>query len=277
MNRKLAFTLPLLVLLCMSFAGNALAQERVPGVASEDYFTYHMRAYYANVNRNAPVPSDLALWNTTLSYEVKVSGFEATNITTEDKVTFANGTVSPAVIVQDIASGRQLFMRGLLVENFIGANLSPNDIVFPAEVGDLRKVNSTIILDYGATTRDTNTVSFVYPLMSDENEYIGDGTRVDHFDKATGVLVGRYENTLTETENITITMSLQQTNRWVITKTAQIVDPDAPDNSGMIQIFGVNVSLPLLIGVVAVVLVVFVVIVPWVVLKSRRNRRRHHR
>jgi len=252
-----------------------LAEQRVPGVASEDYFKYHVRAYYVNKDAHAAVPNDLTQWNETASYEVTVSGFEGTNVTTEDKVTFANGTSTPAVIVQDIATGKQLFMRGLLTENFICANLAPSDPMYPAATDDPRVINSTIRLDYGATIRDTNSVSFRYPV-TDENtsQLVGVGSVVDHFDKETGVLVGRYENTISETENITITVSLQLTNRWAISKTAQIVNPDASGDSGMIEIFGAKIALPIFVGIVVVVLVVLVVVVPWAVLKSRRGRRR---
>jgi hypothetical protein len=279
MNRKFALTLSLLVMLCVGLAGQALVQGRTVGVSVNDNFLYHVRGYYSSVNGMGVVPSDVLSWNKTISYEVIVSGISGMNVTTEDKISFTNGTITPAVISQNVESGARYFMTAIISEDIICANLSVGDPMYPTASNDPRKVNSTIKIDYGAITRDTNTVSFTYPVLNDYNRQIGEVNRIDYFDKATGVLTGRYESTLTATENVTIVVSLRETSLWAITDAPQIVPTGQSTSpaSDMIQLFGYNVSLPILIGAIAVVLVVFVVIVPGVVLKSRRNRRRHRR
>jgi hypothetical protein len=276
MNRKLALTLSLLVLLCIGFAGQAPVQARALGVSVDDYFLYHVKGYYSTVSGTGTAPSDVLAWNTTNYYKVTISGIMNTNVTTEDRISFTNGTTTPAVISQNAESGEMFFMKAVISENIVCANLSVGDPMYPTASNDPRKVNSTISIDYGAVTRDINTVSFTYPVLDDYNRQIGEVDRIDYFDKATGALTGRYESTLTATENVTITVSLHETSLWPITDTPQIVttgQPSSPD-SDMVQLFGFNISLPVLIGVVAAVLVVCMVVVPWVVLKSRRGRRR---
>jgi hypothetical protein len=276
MNRKLALTLSLLGLLCVSFAGQALVQGRTLGVSVDNYFLYHVRGYYSSVSGTGVPSNDVFDWNNTISYKVTISGVAGTNVTTEDEIAFTNGTTTPAVVSQNAESGARYFMTAIISENIVCANLSVGDPMYPTASNDPRKVNSTINIDYGAVVRDTNTVSFSYPILNSLNRQIGEVNRIDYFDKATGALTGRYESTLTATENVTITVSLKETNLWAITDTPQIVPTGttASPDSGMIQLFGYNVSLPLLVGGVVVVLVVFVIVVPWVVLKRRRKRRR---
>ncbi len=280
MNRKLALSLPLLALLCFAMVGQTLGQTRTCGVDVDDYFFYHMKAYWNSSNSQAIVPSDLAIWNDTMSYKITVSYVQGTNVTTEDLWSFNNGSATPSVVVQDIATGEQYLMYGLIRDNIVGANLQKGDMLF-AEASDQRKINDTVIIDYGAVNRETNMVSFSYPILSDNNITIGGfGSRVDYYDKETGVLIGRNEKIVMATgETTSIVLSAVQTNRWSITDAPQFVTPepsDEPTASGSIKLFGADISMPVLAGIIAAVVIVAVV-VPIILIKTKKNKKKKYR
>jgi hypothetical protein len=277
MNRKLALTVPLLFLLCFGVIGQVWGQTRAPGVVYGDYFLYQVRAYYMSSNQSADVPVDLLMWNQTVSYKITVSAVIDTNVTTEDMASFANGTQTPTVVIRDTNSGAEYLLLGLISEDLICANLTPNDSLYGSG-NDQRRINGTISMNYGAVKRDANSVSFDYPVLDDSNNIVGISSRLDYYDKATGALVFRYENTVSAGENVTIVASLKETNLWAITGPLQMVTPtpSAAPISSTIQIFGVTVPIAALAGIIVVVAIV--VIVPIVVINSRKNKKkRRHR
>jgi hypothetical protein len=253
MNRKLTIALSLLVLLGFSLVTQTLAQTRVPGVFEGNYFTYTITAFWSSTSLGATVPSDLLAINDTFWYNCTVLEVSGSNVSTNDVWHYVNGTENTAVVVQDVDSGASFVMKGLI--NITGANLGANDPLYPS-VNDSSRINQTISIDYGSGKRDTNAVVFSYP---------GSGTKAYYFDKATGMLVARSENSVDSGGNVSIVILLANTNRWLITAAPSIVSPtSSPPTSDT------------LVAIITVIIVAAVV-APLVLYKTRRNRKKKHR
>jgi hypothetical protein len=264
MNRKLTITLSLLVLLGFSLVTQALAQTRVPGVTQGDYFIYTITTSWSSTNIGATIPSDLLENNNTL-YNCTVLDVVGSNVTTTDVLRSANGTETTAIVLQNVDSGTSFLMKGFIT--IVGANLGANDALFSSS-SDTRRINQTISIDYGSSKRDTNAVVLTYP---------GYEAWVYYFDKATGMLVARAEYSATSGENSSIVMLLVDTNRWAITAYPQIVSPtSSPASSDTVQVFGITLSIPILVVIITVIIVAAVV-APLVLYRTRKNRKKKHR
>ena len=272
MNRKQALIFLLLAVLCVFAVGQTLGQTRTPGVNADDTFVYITKAYWYSNNSQSSVPGELLSWNQTQSYEITVSYVTGTNVTTDEFWSFINGTSRTTVVSQDITSGTNYFMWGAISENIVCANLEKGDSLYSSG-NDLRRINETVIVDYGTVERETNSVSFSQPILDEFYQVVGVINRVDYYDKETGMLVGRYENTVAPGEDASIAISVAQTNRWAITQAASIVT-QTPDETP--QSNGFNISLPVLAGIITAV-VLAAIVVPLFVYRSRRNRKKRYR
>ena len=255
MNTKLTVAFALLFLLCFGRAQQALAQARAPGVQAGDHFTYIITAHWSSDYAGATVPNDLLELNSTLWYRVTVSEVSGSNVTTDDVWHFANGTERPAVVVQNVDSGSSYFMTGLIP--IFGANLTANDLLHPSG-DDLWRVNETESRDYASGKRDTNVVTFSYPIEDSANIAIGTSASY-YFDKATGILVERRENSVTSGETVSIILSLKETNLWTVSAAPPLQLP---------------LPMPILIALILFVTAAMVSVMFYGRRKSRRKKRR---
>jgi hypothetical protein len=273
MNKKLVILLSLLALLFSAMFGQTLGATRMSGVHEGDYFTYTMAAFWSTNNPRAVVPQDLLTINNTSWYQVTISYISGENISTEDSWNFMNGTQLPSITAQNVDSGESYLMKGLIT--IVGANLSPNDLLYPSG-DDPRRINQTISINYGSTTRDTNTVFFSYPVTDSSNNVVGYGNEAYYFDKATGMLVGSSDNSEASGENISITLLLASTNLWSITKVPKIVSPGSDTSpSEPAKESGTSLPIPILIIISAVVIVAIVVPLLYYGTHRKRKRRGH--
>jgi hypothetical protein len=282
MNNKLVTALLLLALLVFASAGQTLAQTRVPGVQTNDNFLYGMISYWSSSDPYATVPSDLQVVNSTRSYNCTIANVNGSIVNSEDYWQFVNGTNTPAAVVQNVSSGQQYLMKGLV--SIVCANLNVNDKLYDSAY-DQRKINETVNIDYGTVQRDANAViSTNIPILNDSNSsIIGYGKTASYFDKETGILVIKADSTIEIRENVTIVMILSNTNRWPITSIPKIapVTPTPSETStatpGGIQIFGFTtqpLTLILIIAAITVVAVVVPVMLRRTHKRARRKRRR---
>ncbi len=269
MKKKLFLALSLLAITCLTLVAPALGQTRTVGVRENDVFIYTITSYWNSANRSALAPEDLVGLNNTVSYNSTVSTISGSNVTTLDSWRFNNGTSTTGIIEQDINSGA-VYVATVALVNIVGANLSPNDLLYPAG-NDPRRINQTVSVDYGSSKRDANAVIVSYPVQDDSGNVIGSGQERYYFDKTTGMLVARTESSSVSGENSSIVILLIGTNRWQITTVPVIASSSSSPPPDSMQVFGV--SLPILVLVV-VVIVLVVTIAYAMSIKRRRSRRR---
>jgi hypothetical protein len=271
MKKKLFLALPLLALLCLAMVGQTLGQNRMPGVHENDQFIYTITAFWNSNNQGATVPADLLSVNETRWYNVTISSISNSNVSSNDIWHFANGTESTVVVVQNVASGTSYVMKGLV--EITSANLGPNDLLYDS-ADDPRRINQTVSVDYGNNKRDTNAISFSYPLTDTSTGATGYGTEAFYFDKATGILVAKTDSSVSSGENVTIVMLLVGTNLWPITTVPSLASASSSSASGSPQVFGVPLPILVLVAVVAVLIVAIAAVV---VLHGRKRHRRKTR
>jgi hypothetical protein len=267
MNRRQGVTLLLFALLCLGLVTQVSAQTRVPGVNVGDHFTYSFVAYWSSSSASATPPLDYVEFNSTSWYQTTITAVSATNVTSTDVLRFDNGTQKSATVIQSVETGESYNRNGLVV--FIGANLNINDPLHLVS-GDSSKVNKTILIDYGSSIRDTNAVMYVQ-MIQDLVGATGSGNSTYLFDKATGVLVERRDDTtLTGGATASTIMTLKETNLWTVTDLRETTPEPSPNPAS-------NEPIPVsvLIGVAAAVgAAITAVAVYW---SRKHNRRRRLR
>ncbi len=267
MNRRLAVALPLCALLFLGLASQVSAQTRVPGVKVGDHFTYSLVAYWSSSNASATPPSVYVDFNNTSRYKTTITAVEADNVTSTDVLRFNNRTEKSATVIQSVETGESYYKNGLVV--LIGANLTLNDPLHLSS-DDSSKVNQTTLVDYGGIVRDTNAVTYIQ-MIQDLLGTTGSGNSTYLFDKETGVLVERRDDTsLTGGATVSIIVMLKETNRWAVTDFKQTTPEPSPSPAPTEPI-----PVSVLIGAgaaAAVVVVIAFIAVYWSGKRSRRGR-----
>lgn len=215
MFRKLAVTVSLLIILCLSLAGQALAQSSVSGVEGGNYFTYSISTTWSATNSSATPPPYLTENNKTSWYNVSVSYTSGANVTATNTWEYVNGTTGNTLIQMEVQNGTVYFyIEGLpAFLGFYPANQSAGQPIRPlAPDGPI--VNETISRDYTGGKRDTNMISFSYQVTDYYNESIGTETMTSYVDKATGVLVEQIVHTEFPDQTGEIVWKLTGTNAW---------------------------------------------------------------
>ena len=272
MNTKLAITISLLAILSLGLLGQALAQTRVPGVNSNDTFTYSFVTHWTSSNASEPIPADLIGDNLTTHYTVTIGGIiNGTIVDATHLWYFSNETnPRPFLFTVDLESGFPNDTSGSyppLIENVIGANLVAGDLIHPSG-DDLVTINSTINRNYASGSRPTNVIDLNGPIqanVTDQNnqtvqETIGYQEVTHYLDKATGILV--MQNTTIQSiiptqETESYIWTLTSTNLW-----------DASPASG----------LPIIeiVAIIVIVAIVAVAIVAVYRMRQQKGRRRKH-
>jgi hypothetical protein len=256
----------ILVLLCLGFAGKAVAQTRVPGVSTGDYFVYSITSHWSSDNASEPIPDSLLQLNQTTQYKVFIGGVaDGINVTATHIWDFNNGTEVPYLITIDIESGTPYYLSGTAppFEGIVGANLSAGDLLHPSG-NDYITINRTITRNYAGGVRPTNVVDLSSPIQNqttDNNQTalvtIGSQDVTYYIDQATGVLVEENSTvqSFTPQESASIIWILKETNVW-----------DASPPMGL-----------LLPSIIATVVAVVVVVVAVAIYQTRRKSRRKKR
>jgi hypothetical protein len=257
MNKKLAVTLPLLILLIFGLVGQTFA-TLTSGVKAGDYFTFTVTSYWESNNASSTVPTDLLEINNTLSHKATVIIVLGTNVTWDEAATYTNGTeVNPIRVTQDLDSGTFYPYYGWV--SVIGANLRENELIHPNGT-DLITINQTISRSYGSGNRDTNVVTFTAPILDSTNTTtIGNATYSYCYDKATGILVENRREITQSGETGSIVILLKETNLWTVGEEAPLQLP---------------LPMPILIAIIVVIIVVIVCIIFY---RTRKNRRKKFR
>jgi hypothetical protein len=250
MNSKSTFAFSLLILLSITMLGQAYAQTGLPGVKMGDEFTYSITTHWNTTNSSANIPYELAEYNKTKTYEIRVSAAMDTNVTATNIWTFENGTEINSLVIIDVVSGTMYYMNGF--QGFFAANLNANDLL-RAQVSDGVTINKTISRNYLGGSRETNLVEATYEVIDSTNTTTGTTTATYYIDRATGVLVERIDYTVYPDQTGSIEWKLTKTNVW---------DASAP------------LPLPAEVLVGIVVLVILAVVVVVYVLKNRKRQRK---
>ena len=249
----------LLTFIILFNIGYSLAQYQIPGIEENDYFIYKISAYWSSENSTKTVPGDLLEYNNTLNYEVDITSISGPNVTSTETWRFQDSTENQVIVVQNVDTGQLYVMKGL--SKMIGANLGSGDAVYPSG-NETWSVNQTETKDYGGTKREINVIAFI-DEAAESNGSISASSRTDYlFDKETGMLVEQRDDFQSSEENVSIVMTLTETNRWSITQ-----------NSG----YQIEFSLPLQIAVVIIVAVLISVVGIYVYHKSKIKSKKRRR
>ncbi len=215
MNKKLAVTVSLLMILCFSLAGQALAQSALPGVEAGDSFVYSINTYWTSTNSSRTVPEYLVLNNQTKWFNVSVSQVLGANVSATNSWEYNNGTRGDSLVQMEVANGTVFFaIEGLpAFTGFYPANLNANDLIRPLAT-DGPRINETISREYASGNRDTNVLTFSYEVTDNTNSSIGNETVTNHIDRATGVLIEQIIYTEFPDQTGSIEWKLTSTNVW---------------------------------------------------------------
>ncbi|MCX8150308.1 MAG: hypothetical protein N3D85_02225 [Candidatus Bathyarchaeota archaeon] len=244
MNRKLTLSLTALALVCTGLFGQVFAQTEAPlaGVNVGDYFTFSLTSQWSTTNASATAPPYLLEINKTAYYKVMISSVIGPNISATNIWHFNNDTEVNSLVVMDIETRQMYFMNGY--QGFCKANLTAGEPLY-AGISDSPIINETITRNYASGPRETNFVSFSYPVIDFYNTTEGTETLTLYIDKITGVFVERIIHTEFPDQTGTETWKLTETNRWTVTASTE------PLSSLLLPIAGIVAVI--IIGVVAAV------------------------
>jgi len=219
MNKKCAVIISLLLLtvLSLSLVGQVFAQTYAPGVKSGDSFVYSISTQWNSSNSSATVPEYLVELNKTAWYNVTISLVSGANVTATNIWEYVNGTTGNSFVITEVENGTvYAYIEGLpAFLGFYPANQNVGDLVRPLTT-DGPTINQTIMRNYAGVERETNVISFSYPVIDYYNS-TGDETLTVYIDKQTGILVEQIAYTEFPDQNGTITWQLVDTNAWKFT------------------------------------------------------------
>jgi hypothetical protein len=180
------------------------AQSATPGVTAGDVFQYSYTATWNSTKTNEPVPSNIADLIQTQSFQIKIIGVTGTTVNAETTTRYKDGTTKTETGTVNVQSGDIHLPFGNLI---IGANLNPNDKIYPSWEQDF--INQTVTRNYQSGSRETNQ-----RLVETNTENAYEKTEV-YYDKARGIAIESYferrdiypSQTQTFTETITNTNS----------------------------------------------------------------------
>jgi hypothetical protein len=260
LDRKLAVAFFLLAVLGFVLAGQALAQTTsgVPGVSPGDYLVYSITTTWSTTNESLAIPQELLVDNSTLHYNVTVEAVQGTNVTIENNWVFTNGTDVNAPSLSNVDSGilYSYIPDRPAFQGIYDANLPVNSYQYPSGNDSGAVISLTITRNYASGKRDTNVVTYNYPV-SDYNNNSGTESTTFYIDKTTGVLVERQDHIQFPTYTASITWTLKNTNLWTVSA--------AP----------LPLPLPLIIAIVVIIVAVVAVVAFYRERKKGGKKNRH--
>ncbi len=247
MSKKLAVTVSLLTVLCISMFAPVLVHAASPGVQEGEYFTYSIKTNWETTNSSRTVPEYLLETNKTQHYNVIVSYVSGANVTATNTWQYVNGTTGNTRVDMEVDNGEVIsYIPGHpAFLGFYPANLSTNDPIRPLNPTGLW-VNETVSREYAGRNREVNVVRFSYEVTDYYNSSFGEESVTYYIDKETGVLVEQTAYTEFPDENGSITWVLTATNAWK--------DANAPLSLSMFEIAAIVAVIAILIAVVVLLL-----------------------
>lgn len=200
------------------------------------------------------------MYNSTSHYNVTIGAVQDSNVTIENDWVFINGTDLNAPSLLNVDSGTLYsYIPGRpAFQGIYDANLVVNSKLHPSSVNDTSTISLTITRDYASGQRQTNVVTYNYPV-TDVSNSSGTETTTYYIDKTTGVLVERNDYVQFQEYNASIIWTLKSTNLWTVS-TAQL--PVSP-----------SIIIAAIVIVVAVIVVVLLVFYRKQKKSGRKNRR----
>jgi len=262
MNRKIAITFSLIVILGFGLAGQTLAQTASwePGVMQGDYLIYSITSHWSTTNSSLTVPDELLLYNSTLRYNVTVDVVQGPLVAILTNWVFTNGTDLTEPSYSNVTSGELINYLSVYpaFQGIYDANLAVNNLLYPLG-NDSLTISQTITRDYYSGKRDTNVVITSDPIK-DVNNKTGTQTIVNFIDKSKGVLVELNSDIKFADYNASIIWTLKDTNLWTVSAATL---PPLP------------LPLPVIIAIVVVIVAVVAVVVFYRERKQGRKKNRH--
>ncbi len=254
MNRKLTPAIITLTLVCVGLIGHVFAQTETPisGVNVGDYFTFNVTSQWSTTNASATVPPYLLEINKTAYYKVMISSVIGPNVSATNVWHFNNDTEINSLVVMDVETREMYFMNGF--QGFCKANLTAGEPLYSG-ITDSPTINETISRNYASGPRETNVVSFSYPVADFYNTTEGTETLTFYIDKITGVFVERIVHTEFPDQTGTETWKLTETNRWTVSASAETLPPS-------------------LLPIISVIVVIIVVVVAAAFLTKKRKKKK---
>ncbi len=212
MKRTHAVALSILILSCFSIIGTPQTHASSVGVDAGNEFTYRTMSYYRASNASA-FPQALTNWNLTNWYQVRIERVVDSNVTItviQHPKNGGNDTIKTGVF--DIETG----LSGVLFYDLYPANLTVGNKLHPSSQNNYT-VTETTLRNYPEGARETNTLIVNWPENYDYNLGTNSTTRWEtYFDKATGMLVGKNNTTVSADNSIVVCQSFElvSTNVW---------------------------------------------------------------
>ncbi len=209
---KRLFTVAILLTLLSSvMVASTRALVLNPGVEIGEVFYYDISAYWSSSDEYASIPPEIAEYNKTETFEVRISNVTGSNVGLFWAIYFKNESYFGEHGTVDVDSGEGY---GLFVQ-IIAGNLNEGNLIHPLG-SDGITINQTVIKSYESGNRETNRI-----LLEYSNATTGASERDDlYFDKALGILVESHETvTYTDGETsttTTVSWEIKSSNAWVI-------------------------------------------------------------
>ncbi|MGD6852035.1 MAG: hypothetical protein ACQCN6_08255 [Candidatus Bathyarchaeia archaeon] len=211
-NKKgiIIVSLVLTIMFVASTVGAASAQERTPGVAKGDVFTYNYSVTWNSTDPMVPMPDAIADIAKVQSFQIEITDVESSKVNAKVTTTYTDGTTSTQVGYVDVQSGDINLLHGNLI---IASNLDVDERIYPSG-GDATITNSDM-RTYQSGDRVTNQLLVETTLAK---HY--DKTDV-YFDKAKGIAVSSYyvsrDTFGSATEIFTETITNTNPQVWALT------------------------------------------------------------
>ncbi len=210
-NKKSLITLIIIsIMFASSTVGVASAQERTPGVAKGDVFTYNYYVTWNSTDPNVSMPDVIADIAKVQSFQIEITDVDGSRVNGEVTTTYTDGSTSTEVGYVDVQSSDINMLHGNLI---IAGNLNVNDKIYP--LGGDATITNSAVRTYQNGDRDTNE-----RLVETASGKHYDKTDM-HFDKAKGIAVSSYyisrDTFGSETEIFTETITNTNPQVWALT------------------------------------------------------------
>ncbi len=213
-NKKLAITAFLLLLLGTAIIGNVAAQTETVslGVSTGDTFKYDLTVFW-NSNQPGEVPPlDWIEQNQTDYFQINIQMAVGTTAVLQTSWRFLNGTVVNQTELTDVSGLNENITNSIYL---YAANLTAGGKLFPLAADLPWVINDSSYRSYGGNYRETNHIEVNRTDLEGEvYSYLS-----LYFDKQTGIIVESRSidiNTNAPTQVITRHLVLKESSVWVV-------------------------------------------------------------
>jgi hypothetical protein len=207
-----SITFSLFLLLLTITAVSAPPVIRLPGVHTDDWFLYEMKAVYNSNDSNAQPPSGFDNINQTDWVLVEVKSIYNTTIYFKGTTHYENGS-------EQVSNGTQNVEGGYSGNMFIATNLYAGDSLYSSGYGSNMIINDTVMTLYPSGPRQTNRVNITTILGNPSGNYTSQNQCM-YYDRETGALVEvaleYFNRNGIYTTEYSMRATLGGTNRWAV-------------------------------------------------------------